>query len=566
MKSFKKVISIILAAAMTLSMASIAFASTAGVKESKGTAAVTLSTGSETSSDYSSSAHTYNAIKLFDLYKVMEADGTTQAVDSEGNHVYQYRFVPEFTEAMKTSLQSALNAGGFKIDMNTCAITKTDDSEIESKAGQNEKASDAAKLASILAKFAEQNKSVFTSTTEEPHKFLDMKTGQPKNLEDGYWVIYEASNSANDGSVATKPILLDIRSGENGGGQRNITLKDAKVEVDKKIVSDDAHSVNNDDLAIGDIVKFEIDTNFPVYQADSATTFTDAKFEILDTLSAGLTLDTTKVVVKVNNETITAAEDTFATTGTGANALKIAFANAFIMDHQGQAIVVTYEAALNENAAYNDANGNPNNVTLTYSNNPMNSSDVKTLEDATASYTYAFDLRKLDGAYDTILAGAEFEMKKGNDVIKFHMGNNGEYVVDPNGTVTKITTTSADLKIIGLDEGVYTLHETKAPAGYSLLAQDAVVTIEAVVENGEITGACKITVSNSTVITDAANDEEGAVKTTDVTGVSDVNVVIRNYRGITLPETGSVAAIATIVFGLGNLLGGAILVSRKKRD
>ena len=581
MKSFKKVVSVALAAAMTLSMASVAFAidpqpgiphaetsATAGVQESKGTAAVTLSTGSESSSDYSASAHTYNAIKLFDLYKVMEADGTTQAKDSNGNNVYQYRFVPEFTDAMKTSLQSALNAGGFKIDMNTCAITKTDDSEIATQAGQNEKASDAAKLAAILAKFADQNKATFTNTAEEPHKFLDMKAGTAKNLEDGYWVIYEASNEADDGSVATKPILLDVRSGETGGGQRNIALKDAKVTVDKKIVSANAHSVNKDDLAIGDVVKFEVDTNFPIYQADSATTFTGAKFEILDNLSEGLTLDQTKITVTIDGERqpTPAGADTFTTTGTDANTLKIAFANAFIMAHQGEAIVVNYEAALNEKAAYNDADGNPNTVTLTYSNNPMNSSDVKTLTDHTESYTYAFDLRKLDGAYDTILAGAEFEMKKGGNVVKFRMGANGEYIVDPNGSVAKITTTSADLKIVGLDEGTYTLHEIKAPTGYSLLAQDVTVTIAAVVESGEITGACTVTVSNSTAITDTANDTEGASKTTGVTGASDVNVVVRNYRGITLPETGSIAAIATIVFGLGNMLGGAVLISRKKND
>lgn len=566
---FKKIISIALSVLMVLSFSATALAATAGVTQSNGTAAVTLS-GSATG--YDASAHSYNAVKLFDLYKVVEADGTTQVTDSNGNNVYQYRFTSAWTDAMKTSLQSALNAGGFQIDMNTCEITKSDDSQIATQAGQNENASDAAKLASILAKFADQNKATLGTTT--------MTAGTAANLQDGYWVIYEASNSANDGTVATKPILLDVRSAEQGGGQRNITLKDATVAVDKTIETANAKSENKDDAQIGDVIDFQVATNFPVYQADSATTFTEAVFTISDTLSSGLTLDQTaaNIVVTVNNANVaksnainTSAENETYTVTTTANSLVIAFDNDFIMAHQGEAIVVTYKAALNENAAYNDPDGNPNTVTVSYSNNPMKTSDVKTLTDHTENYTYAFDLRKLDGANDSLLAGAVFEMKDSADNTLSFLVDNGVYTVVPAGTtgaVTAITTTATgDITIVGLDADTYTLTETTAPTGFAQLADPitVVITAKTAGDPAEITGYYNAAVTNGTAITDAANDTEGANKDASTEGVSDVNVVVRNYHGVTLPETGSISAIVISVSGLIAMLGGAI-AARKKND
>lgn len=564
MKKTKRIIATAMAAVMALSMSALAFADTAGVVKSTGTAAVTLTSGSSSSDDYASAAHSYTAVKLFDLYKVMEADGITQ-VQSGGKNVYQYRFTSVWTDALKTSLQTALNAGGFKIDMNTCEITKTNDSEVATQAGNNENASDAAKLASILAKFADDNKTTLGTTA--------MTEGTASNLQDGYWVIYESGNTANDGSVATKPILLDVRSSEANGGQRNLTLKDAKVTLDKKIITPNAHSVNKDDSNIGDVINFEIDTNLPVYQAN-AFVGGSARFELVDTLSAGLTLDTTasKFVVTVGGNAVTASStinteaenETWKLTAS-ANSMKIEFDSDFILAHQGEAVVVTYEAKLNENAVYNDEDGNPNEVVLTYSNNPMQASDVKTLDDHTESYTYAFDLRKLDGANDALLAGAKFQLKNGNDVISFRMGANGEYIVDPAGTVTEIVTTATgDITIIGLDEGTYTLHETEAPTGFALLANDVTVVIDAKEAANEITGAANVAVSNATVLKDG-EQAEAANKDTLATGVSDVNVLVRNYHGVTLPETGSITAIVLTISGLVTLAGGA-LVARKKND
>lgn len=44
-----------------------------------------------------------------------------------------------------------------------------------------------------------------------------------------------------------------------------------------------------------------------------------------------------------------------------------------------------------------------------------------------------------------------------------------------------------------------------------------------------------------------------------------VNVIVRNYHGVNLPETGSVTAIVLTISGVITILGGA-LVMRKKND
>lgn len=544
--------------------------STAGVVIADEDVYLRLSISSDSSSTFDTSAHSYTAIRLFDLYKVVEADGTTQATDANGNNVYQYRCVSEMTEAMKIELANDIAAlgTGWAFDPNTCAIT-INGADVVSMAGQNENTSNAAKLASCLAAFADKYKNVLPKTT------LTLDTAAP--LQEGYYVIYENSNSANDGSVATKPILIPL-NGEEDGWQVDVALKDESVNVDKKTVTTGAHSPNGDDYSVGDVINFEIDSNFPVYQATLPATFTPS-FVVSDTLSAGLTLDQTPAniivlvhgdVVKPDNADEKEEEDplvTNYTVTTTANSLVIAFDADFIKNHQGESIVITYNAVLNENAVYNDATGNTNTATISYGNNPMSASDVKTVTDESKSYTYAFDLRKLDGASRELLANAVFELKKGNTVIAFSMGTNGEYIVDPEGTVTEITTTATgDITIIGVDEGTYILHEKSSPSGYSVLAQDVTIVVTGVTDNGELTGACQITVTNGTVITDAANDTEEASKNSGNSGSSDVNVVVRNFRGVNLPTTGSISAIIIGISGLIAVIGGGAFIAKKKND
>ena len=563
-KTWKKLLAVLLTLATVLSMSMAAFATGGSVTLTKVETTIPVILSSS-ATGFDATGHTYAAVKIMDLYKVVEADGS-DAKDANGKPVYQYKLV--LTPALAadaTAFTNLLAGAGFTFDSKTGEITKADGTSIASQAGQNENSSDAAKLAALIAQY------VVTNNIEE----TSITPGTAKSLASGYWVIYETetSNAKNDGTVATKPILLDLRPTDASGNavtQRAITLKDATVTLDKKVVSGETKS-DEGTVAIGDTVNYEIDTNFPTYEANAATTFTGAKFELKDTFSAGLDYVYTDnvtdgVTVKIDGATVTSGY-----TVTYSNrVLTITFTSATILANQGKSVAVTYNATVNGNAVVNKTGGNKNKVELEYSNNPEKATDVKKLEDNVPVYTFAFDLKKLDGADDSQLGGAKFQMKNGDDVLYFTVSGETYTLSDKNaeGATNVIETVSGeDITFKGLDAGTYTLTETDAPSGYAKLANVITVQVEAVTEEGALTGAAKVTVTNATAVADTTGDTEGGDKTTGTTGVSNVNVVVRNFKGISLPETGSVTSIIVMAVGaLVVLVGVAYLLRGRKKD
>ena len=562
-KTWKKLLAVLLTLATVLSMSMAAFATGGSVTLTKVETTIPVILSSR-ATGFDATGHTYAAVKIMDLYKVVEADGSTDA-KIDNDKVYQYKLTSALDATAFTNL---LDDAGFKFDSKTGEITKADGTSIASQAEQNENSSDAAQLAALIAQYVVANNIEETSITP----------GTAKSLASGYWVIYETSNAKNDGTVATKPILLDLRPTDASGNtvtQRAITLKDATVTLDKKVVSGETKS-DEGTVAIGDTVNYEIDTNFPTYEANADKAFQTGypKFELKDTFSAGLDyVYTTQakdgVTVKIDNKSVT----TGYTVTYDNRVLTVTFDSAAILANQGKSVTVTYAATVNEKAVVNKEGGNDNTVKLTYSNNPEKADDVKTLEDKVPVYTFAFDLKKLDGADDSQLAGAKFQMKNGNDVLYFTVSNDKmTYTLadeDTDGATAVIETVSAgDITFKGLDAGTYTLTETEAPSGYAKLANVITVQVEAAKEEGALTGAAKVTVTYATAVTDTTGDTEGGDKTTGTTGVSDVNVVVRNFKGISLPETGSVTSIIVMAAGALVVLGGVayLLRGRKKDD
>ena len=593
-KITRRALSLIIVGAMLLAMSAVTFADptktndyTAGVIQDTRTVGVTLSKRTNDSSAVMvENDHTYTAVQILDLYKVMEADGTTQAVDSSGNLIYQYRSA--LGNSMSTSLQTLLASAGFKFDPDSGAITKSNNSAIATQVtipeagkrnGVNENTSDAAALAALIAQQVVADN--ISGTT--------MKLGTTTNLECGYWIIYESANSnATDGTVATKPILLDVRriAGESGIA---LSIKDSKVELTKTITNDDTINQKQDTRSVGDVVSFKIESNFPIYEANALTTFTGATLAIEDTLDASLGLKANTIVVKVNDATVEPGSSPTVnyTKTTQDHKFVITFSQAYLMAHQGESIVITYDADLLKEAVINSEEGNKNAAKVTYSNNPEVKSSTKYLEDETQVHTFAFDLQKLDGAYDTHLAGCTFNIKDSSGTtMKFYKVNDNYYVYDStgaaSGTVTDIVTNTADITIAGLDEGTYTIHEAATVSGYSLLANDATITIDAnegtntqlTLYRGQtaqhiLDGSADLTVTNAALVAsgETLGTGEDANDDTLKNGTSSVDMVIRNYKGIYLPETGSIAALVMTGVGIFTVLGGgAFVVARRKRD
>ena len=138
-------------------------------------------------------------------------------------------------------------------------------------------------------------------------------------------------------------------------------------------------------------------------------------------------------------------------------------------------IVIFYKAKLNANAVIAGANGglsgNPNTVTLEYSNNPMVAGTGTSVPDAVVDYTYGLKINKVDLGTEKALKDAKFTIAAGDTTNGDENSANVKYVKKDGTLSDSMVELSTDsegvIKLTGLDAGVYTVTETSAPDGYT---------------------------------------------------------------------------------------------------
>lgn len=332
--------------------------------------------------------------------------------------------------------------------------------------------------------------------------------------------------------------------------------------VDKK-VQVDGTGKDATDAKIGDTLTFTLTSTIPDMSAYDTYTF-----NFKDTLSKGLTFGQVKSV-KVENVTLTENTDYTVTTPTASNNNTLTVAMKDFKTKQqanaGKKITVTYTATLNENAVVGGA-GNVNSAKIQYSNNPSTNGTGESEPSKVRVFTYGFTVDKYTGDQytdaATRLAGAEFTLApKNGDPMSFVQVSAGSatanavYRVAKAGeTGTTTITTPANGKVVfeGLENGEYTLTETKAPAGYNKLASAIGVKVDGQ-NNGTDT-------TNATVTITYNNDNGNDYNQTASNGV----IPVQNKSGAILPGTGGMGTIAFTVIGvLVIALGVAWTLKRK---
>ena len=332
--------------------------------------------------------------------------------------------------------------------------------------------------------------------------------------------------------------------------------------VDKK-VQVDGTGKDATDAKIGDTLTFTLTSTIPDMSAYDTYTF-----NFKDTLSKGLTFGQVKSV-KVENVTLTENTDYTVTTPTASNNNTLTVAMKDFKTKQqanaGKKITVTYTATLNENAVVGGA-GNVNSAKIQYSNNPSTNGTGESEPSKVRVFTYGFTVDKYTGDQytdaATRLAGAEFTLahKDGSAIsfVQVSAGSataNAVYRVAKAGeTGTTTITTPANGKVVfeGLENGEYTLNETKAPAGYNKLASAIGVKVDGQ-NNGTDT-------TNATVTITYNNDNGNDYNQTASNGV----IPVQNKSGAILPGTGGMGTIAFTVIGvLVIALGVAWTLKRK---
>ena len=318
----------------------------------------------------------------------------------------------------------------------------------------------------------------------------------------GYWLFLTDSAGKLDGKSTdafTSPVYAVI----DGTSTTTVTPKKSVPTVEKKILDD--NKVKDDITAVpagdwGDVADSQIGQaiNYKLTGtiADNYATYDSYAYKFTDVLSDGLDyvgnsaevyafdgtsyekIDAGKYEVAWANNTLTVD---FKVDGTKKGLKEVDGVTA------GTQIVVFYKAKLNGravigNAAENNKGGNPNTVTLTYSNDPYGVGTGETIKDTVADFAFRLNLKKVDQGTEKGLGNAVFTIQSADkntqdryiaskDDATAHVFA-GQLVenVDSNNLPDYVKFTSSNvsgekglIRVKGLDAGSYKVTEIQTP-------------------------------------------------------------------------------------------------------
>jgi hypothetical protein len=401
-----------------------------------------------------------------------------------------------------------------------------------------------------------------------------LTAGTASNLSAGYWLfLTDTTSTANTDSaskvdqVGSAPIYAVV-----GDGDLKVSPKSTLPRVDKDVKNDATGSDWGKvaDSEVGQDLQYRLTGTV----SDAIPSYSTYYYKFTDTLSAGLTADTSSIAVTVltNGTTYTVASGSYATTLTsnadGTSTLGVEFNDLkTIKDSNGATIpvtgaskvYVTYNAKLDASKAYKVAKErNDNTVKLTYSNNPGTDSKGDSTPSSVGDYTFKLKMDKVDSSDGSkTLKGAKFTIQAtGADE------GDGTQYVQKDGTLGSkpyefTTTTDADgyasISVSGLDVGKYTVVETQAPSGYNTVAPFDFEIRATYDSTGKLT---KVEASTS--------NANAADASTDTTGL--VTVTVKDKAGMSLPLTGQAGVTATWIAGGIVLAIGVTHLVRSRRE
>lgn len=369
-------------------------------------------------------------------------------------------------------------------------------------------------------------------------------------LSAGYYFVKD-TGTIGDGEIATKFLVRVV-------GNAEVNIKAEAPKIEKKIVDTDGNETNHTSANIGEPVDFKLTVKVP----DMAS-FEDYTFTISDTMSNGLTFDASSVVVKIGSTKLTADTDYTLTPPTDPatnNIFTITFTKAQLAAHvthgTGATIVVTYQAALNENALNTEKETNI--ATLTYPKDPSVDGTGTVSTPATYVYNFNMDVDKHDGTdINKKLEKAVFVLYKDNgtdkEYYKQDASKNVTWVAEAEketAATQKTTDATGKATFEGLKAGTYYLEEITAPRGYNKLKAPEKVEI---IASYDADGTLNTNVAGCKLTQAAVGSHYYQVQS------------IANKAGAVLPSTGGIGTTIFYVLGSILVLGAAVLLIVKKR-
>lgn len=389
----------------------------------------------------------------------------------------------------------------------------------------------------------------------------------------------------SEGSWTIQPVV---------GIAENTTVKSTNPAITKTVVE-------NQTVAVGDVVTYKLDVTVPDYPINSA----NKTFIVKDTMPDGIAYSTNSVVVQYGENTIPApdAVTTYYSVenvdpNTPAKGFKITFTNDYFADYGNVTkLSITYQGTVVQAAFANDPDKLENNAKLTYNSDPYKADgNLKTATASARVYSYRMQINKVDKEGNP-LAEAQFEIYKKTDagtgdsenLLKF-TGDKGNYILDAsntNGRVSALTVSDVtgeetksggSLLIKGLDVGTYIIKEVTAPEGYVLPDGQMEVTItDGNTPDGSIDSVKHSKTGSFELYTEKDEDKTkdgvyitntGAGSTLNNTVTIDILNTSNKDAEFELPSTGGMGTILFTVGGLFVMAGAVVLAvyMYKKRN
>ena len=470
-----------------------------------------------------------------------------------------------------------------------------------------------AKVAGIDPKVASDNVlSLIADNLDGVSGWQTTTAGSPSlsGLAAGYWLFLTAAAGTPDGSSTdafTSPVYAVI----DGVSSTTVKPKKGVPTVEKKVL-DDADASGADikgsdkwkdvaDSQIGQEVNYKLTGTI----ASNYDTFSTYAYKFTDVLSDGLDFVGGSVeVYAVNGGTYSPIDASKYDVAWDANKLTVEFkvgdGKKGLKDVDGVTadtkIVVFYKAKLNGSAVIGNATdgnkgGNPNTVTLEYSNNPYAEGTGTTIEDTVADFAFKLNLNKVDQGTEKGLAGAVFTIQSAdaNTQGKYVASKDAAGVVagqlvtvtDANNLPDYVKFTSGDdgkIAVSGLDAGSYKVTEVQAPSDAYTKADPFTFTItpnydDSTMKVSSLTAAVSNADKGRTDIAFGTLDGTAGDHTltgTEGTGTNaaagEVTINVGNAKSVGLPITGLDGVTLTWVAGGAVLVIGVAHLIRSRRE
>ena len=360
-----------------------------------------------------------------------------------------------------------------------------------------------------------------------------------------------------------------VREAKNSTGKNNGSLTD--------ITDGYAHTAT---ASVGDTVDYQIISTLPTITSKTSAL---SEYTYVDTLSKGIRYNKNDVVIEFFKDAgctdkITTWDETsgkFAVAyDDAANTMTIRMTESGLSEINEAATVdtdsakrgysdctmrITYAATLTSDAKMGDTD-NPNEVELTWKR--TNTTYFDTLKDCCHVYTYGIDVLKQFSDNGGNVRNVKFRLHNDSDDC-YIIAEQKDGVYYAKGFAAKkadattfIPNSSGHIVVKGLEDDTYSLTEIATDKGYVLL-RDAVKIVIKTAENGqcEQCGAKLLTASATVNGKDASMTEGNAI----------VPLTVVNNPGFDLPKTGGYGTWMFTVGGVALLSAAAFIVIRSRK-